>query len=393
LQVKTLIEWQRKQGSLAIADSAGTAKADNDVYVQRMERAKAEMARQDVEFLFVTPSSDLTYLLGYPAHASERLTLLCVPRDGEPFIVVPTLEASRLESRRDVVDIHRWDETDSPTRLVAQLVEGAAGATIVVSDQTWAAFLLRLQQELPDTRFAPATGVIRELRMIKDAHEIQMLREAGAKADTVWEEFVSGACLSGRTERDVAEEINARLQAQDLPGAGFNIVGSGPNSASPHHMTSERVIQQGDAVVFDFGGLWHHYWCDITRTLHVGEPGNDFRQVYDTVLAANTAAKEAVRPGASCADIDRAARDVIEAAGYGEYFIHRVGHGLGMDSHEEPYMVAGNELPLQPGMVFSDEPGIYVPGEHGVRIEDILVCTDDGYESFNHARRDLVVVE
>jgi Xaa-Pro aminopeptidase len=375
---------------VATTDSTGS---NNDVYARRLERAQAEMARQDVDFLFVTPSSDLTYLLGYPAHASERLTLLGVPRDGEPFIVAPTLEASRLENRRDIIDIHRWGETDSPTRLVAQLVEGAAGATVVVSDQTWAAFLLRLQSELPETRFIPATNVIRELRMIKDEHEIQMLREAGAKADKVWEEFASGARLSGRTERDVADEISARLTAEGLPGAGFNIVGSGPNSASPHHMTSERVIQQGDAIVFDFGGLWHHYWCDITRTLHVGEPGAEFRKVYDTVLAANAAAKAATRPGVACESIDRAARDVIEAAGYGEYFIHRVGHGLGMDSHEEPYMVGGNDLPLQPGMVFSDEPGIYIPGQFGVRIEDILVCTADGYESFNHAHRDLVVAE
>jgi D-alanyl-D-alanine dipeptidase len=351
------------------------------------------MERQGVDFLFVTPSSDLTYMIGYPAHSSERLTLLGIPRDGEPFIVAPTLEANRLASRSDLLDVHAWEETESPTKLVAQLVEGAAGATIVVSDQTWAAFLLRLQGDLPDSRFAPATNVIRELRMIKDAHEIDMLREAGRKTDVVWEEFVSGARLSGRTEQHVAAELAERMRDAGMPAAGFGIVGSGPNSASPHHMTSDRVIQPGDAIVFDFGSTWHHYWSDITRTVHVGEPSDEFRKVYDTVLAANEAGKAAVKPGVACEAIDRAARDVIEAAGYGEYFIHRVGHGLGLDTHEEPYMVGGNDLPLRPGMVFSDEPGIYIPGKFGVRIEDILVCTEDGYESFNHARRDLVVVE
>jgi Xaa-Pro aminopeptidase len=373
--------------------SGSSGDSANEIYARRMARAQAEMERQGVDYLFVTPSSDLTYLLGYPAHSSERLTLLGIPRDGEPFVVVPTLESSRLDERRDVIDIHRWDETDSPTRLVAQLVEGAAGATVAVSDQTWAAFLLRLQGDLPETRFASANDIIRELRMIKDSHEIQMLREAGAKADAVWEAFVTGARLSGRTERDVAGEIADRLRAHGMPAAGFGIVGSGPNSASPHHMTSERVIQTGDAVVFDFGSIWQHYWCDITRTLHVGEPSDEFRKVYDVVLVANEAAKAAVRPGVACEAVDRAARDVIEAAGYGEYFIHRVGHGLGLDTHEEPYMVSGNDLPLRPGMVFSDEPGIYISGKFGVRTEDILVCTDDGYESFNHARRDLVVVE
>lgn len=367
--------------------------ADNEVYVRRLERARAEMERQGVDFLFVTPSSDLTYLLGYPAHASERMTLLCVPRDGEPFVVAPTLEASRLHNRSEVVDIHPWSETESPSELAARLVEGASGATVGVSDQTWAVFLLRLQQALPETTFVSGTPIIRELRMVKDEAEIELLRYVGKKTDEVWDRFVGTAKVAGRTERDVANEINAMLQEQGLDPASFLIIGSGPASASPHHMTSDRVIQRGDAIVFDFGTTWQHYYSDITRTVHVGEPSDEFRLVYDTVLAANRAARAAVRPGVTCASIDRAARDVIEQAGYGEYFIHRVGHGLGLDGHEEPYMVEGNDLLLRPGMVFSDEPGIYIPGRFGVRIEDILVCTEDGAESFNDARRDLVVME
>jgi Xaa-Pro aminopeptidase len=363
------------------------------VYVDRQQRAREEMERQGVDFLFVTPSPDLTYMLGYPAHTSERMTLLCVPRRGESFVVVPTLEALRLADRREMLDVHAWDETESPYALTARLVEGAHGATIGVSDQTWAAFLLRLQHELPDSQFVSSTPVVRELRMRKDASELELLRHASHVTDDVWEQFVDSERLTGRSERDVARELDRLLQEAGLDAGGFQIVGSGPASASPHHMTSDRVIQRGDAVVFDFGTTWQHYWSDITRTVHVGEPGAEFRRVYDVVLEANRAARAAVRPGVACEDIDRAARDVIDAAGYGSYFIHRVGHGLGLDVHEEPYMVAGNNLLLQPGMVFSDEPGIYLPGRFGVRIEDILVCTEDGAESLNEARRDLVVME
>jgi Xaa-Pro aminopeptidase len=369
------------------------AQSDNTVYAERMARARQVMTEQGVDFLFITPSSDLTYMLGYPAHASERMTVLCVPREGEAFVVAPTLEASRLASRRDIVDVHRWEETESPSELTARLVEGAAGSAIAISDQTWSVFLLRLQQALPEASFVPGTNVIRALRMVKDDYEVEQLRHAGRQTDLAWEEFVETYELTGKTERQAAEEIRRLLRKRGLPGDGFTIVGSGPNSASPHHMTSERVIQNGDAVVFDFGTTWNHYWSDLTRTVHVGEPSDEFRRVYDIVLEANRAARAAVRPGVPCEAIDKAARDVIEAAGYGEYFIHRVGHGLGLDGHEEPYMVRGNTLPLEPGMVFSDEPGIYIPGRFGVRIEDILVCTADGAESFNDARRDLVVMQ
>jgi Xaa-Pro aminopeptidase len=365
----------------------------NSVYKQRLERARAEMERQGIDFLFVTPSSDLTYLLGYPAHASERLTLLCVPREGEPFVVAPRLEAIRLEGRADVVDVHAWNETESPTELTARLLEGGKGSSIGVSDQTWAVFLIRLQEALPEARFTSGNSVLRELRMTKDAHELQLLREAGRRTDAAWERFIRTSKLAGRTERDVAEEIKAIERDEGLGGEGFTIVASGPASASPHHMTSERVIQAGDAIVFDFGATHEHYYSDITRTVHVGEPSDEFRAVYDIVLRANRAAFEATRPGVACEAIDQAARQVIDDAGYGEFFIHRVGHGLGLDGHEEPYMVAGNTLPLRPGMVFSDEPGIYIPGRFGVRIEDILVCTEDGAESLNHATRDLVVME
>ena len=374
-----------------MAGSGSTSLNDNDVFRARLARARDEMARQDVDFLFITPSSDMTYMLGYPAHESERLTLLGVPREGEPFVVVPTLEAVRLESRRDIVDVHRWEETESPTDLVARLVEGAAGARVGVSDRTWAVFLMRLQDAMPETRFTSGNDVLRQLRMHKDAAEIELMRVAGERTDRAYNRFVVEETVTGKTEQQIADAIGRLMLEEGMQNVEFAIVGSGPNGASPHHMTSDRVVQPGDAIVMDFGASWQHYKSDITRTVFVGEPTAKFREVYETALAANAAAHAAARPGVACEDIDKAARDVIEAAGYGEYFIHRVGHGLGLDVHEEPYMVGGNTLPLAEGMVFSDEPGIYIPGEFGVRIEDILVCTADGAESFNQtARRDLI---
>ena len=364
----------------------------DQIYRLRIERVQAEMANRDVDFLFVTPSSDLIYLLGYAAHASERLTLLGIPSDGEPFIVAPQLEAMRLASRRELLDIHVWTETESPIALVGRLVEGGQAATIAVNDQTWSGFLLGLQDEIDADRWQSATGILRELRMVKDEHEIALLRHASEATDEAWQEFVETTSFAGRTEIDVGKDLSRLLTERGLE-TSFLISASGPNSASPHYITGERVIQEGEPVLFDFGGRWEHYTSDVTRMVHVGEPSDEYREVYEIVLRANRAVLDGVRPGMPCEDVDKLARDVITAAGHGEHFIHRVGHGLGLDTHEEPYMVGGNTTPLKPGVTFSDEPGIYLEGKFGVRIEDLLVVTEDGAESLNHAPRDIVIVK
>lgn len=362
------------------------------VYAERIKRVQAEMARRDVDYLFVTPSSDLIYLLGYAAHASERLTLLGIPRDGEPFIVAPQLEAMRLDEHRDLLDIHVWTETESPIELVGRIVEGGKGATIAVNDQTWSGFLLGLQDEIDAEKWQSATSILRELRMVKDEHEIELLRTASRLTDEAWQEFVQTTKFAGRTEIEVGRDLNRLLNERGLE-TSFLISASGPNSASPHYITGERVIQEGEPVLFDFGGRWHHYTSDVTRMVHVGEPSEEYRKIYDIVLRANRAVLEGVKPGMACEDVDKLARDLITSGGYGEYFIHRVGHGLGLDTHEEPYMVGGNQTPLQVGMTFSDEPGIYLEGKFGVRIEDLLVVTEDGAESLNNAPRDIIIVE
>ena len=367
------------------------------VYAGRIARAQAEMERQGIDWLIVSPGSDLVYLMGYPAHTSERLTALATPRrGGEPFVVLPRLEAPRLADRADlaeIMDIRAWDETANPIRLLAGGLGAGAERTIAVSDQMWSGFLLKLIDALPGARFVNADSVLKPLRQIKSADEIAHMREAGRRTDAVWEEFLEGATFTGRTEAELGRRLAEIMVRHGLGDPAFMIVASGPASASPHHHTGDRRIEPGDAVLFDFGGAIEGYKSDITRTVHVGEPGEEFRRVYAIVEEARQAAFAAVHPGAPCESLDAAARRVITEAGYGDYFIHRVGHGLGLDVHEEPYLVGGNTTPLRAGMVFSDEPGIYLPGRFGVRIEDTVVCTEGGGELLNNATRELVVVE
>jgi Xaa-Pro aminopeptidase len=365
----------------------------NELLEQRMSAARRLMDERGVDFLFVAPSSDLVYLFDYPAHASERLALLIVQRTGKPQLVVPTLERSRSVGRETLVDIHTWDETEQPVDVVRDIVRAVARPTIAVSDQMWSVFLVRMLESLPDAAFVSASPIMRELRMCKDAAELESLRRAAAMADAAWTEFATTATLSGKTERQAATELTALRAKHGLEATSIGICASGPNSANPHHMTGDRVIQRGDAVVFDFGGKFQHYTADVTRTVYVGEPDDEYRKVYDIVLNANQAALEAIRPGAACQDVDRAARRVIADAGYGEYFIHRVGHGLGLDGHEEPYLVEGNTLPLKEGMAFSDEPGIYIAGKFGVRVEDAVVVTADGGVRINHCDRQLTTMQ
>ncbi len=370
--------------------------ADPDRYAalarhqDRLGRARDEMTRQGVDLLVVGPSSDLRYLIGYDAHLSERLSLLILPRDGDPAFVVPTLEAPLLADRADLVDVHAWEETQDPAALVASIAGDGPGKTVAVGDQLWSAFLLRLQERISGARWVEGGPLLRPLRMIKDGYEIEQMQEVARRTDDAWEEFVSRP-LAGQTEKQALARLLDLTHARGL-GPAFGGCGSGPHSASPHHHTGDRVIERGDAVVFDWGGTLDGYHSDVTRTVHVGDPDEEFVRVYTIVLNANQAALEAVRPGVPCEDVDLAARSLIEAEGYGAAFIHRVGHGLGLDVHEEPYLVSGNALPLASGMVFSDEPGIYLEGRFGVRIEDAVQCTDDGGERLNGSTRELVIL-
>jgi Xaa-Pro aminopeptidase len=370
-------------------------------YTERLGRLSALVTERGLAAALIAVGPDLDYLTGYRAMPLERLTMLAVVAGEAPVLVVPRLEEPAARAGlRTTLEIATWMETDDPHALVAGLVErarGRAAATIAVSDRLWSLHLLRLQAAAPGARWVSATEVLRELRMVKDADEIELLRLAGAAADRVVDQIASGR-LVGRTEADVAREVRDRLLVEGHELAEFAIVASGPNSASPHHEASERVIQAGEPIVLDIGGALGGYGSDTTRTLWVtgGDeskgPPEEFRHLFGVLLAAQQAASRAVRPGIAAEDIDRAAREIIEGEGYGENFFHRTGHGIGLEGHEEPYMIAGNAEPLATGMAFSVEPGIYLPGRFGARIEDIIVCGADGPIVLNNEPRELRIV-
>ena len=358
----------------------------------RIARAQAEIAAHGIDYLFIGPSADLFYLLGFDAHLSERMNLLVIPREGKPTYVVPMLEAPLVQDRSELATIARWTETEQPAELVAKTIGDVTGKRIAVSDQLWSVFLLRLQKVAPGAGWEPAVDVMRALRMSKDAYEIDRMREVSRLTDEAWHEFIESGQLSGLTERQAIERLTALMTKRGIDSK-FGICASGLHSASPHHHTGDRVIRHGDVIVFDWGGTLDGYHSDVTRTVVVGEPSDEFRKVYDIVRRANQATLDAVKPGVPCERLDEVARTMITEAGYGPQFLHRIGHGLGLDVHEEPYLVAGNSTPLAPGMIFSDEPGIYLEGKFGVRIEDSVLVTETGGERLNNATREITVMD
>ncbi len=360
-----------------------------DVLSERVRRAQLLMEEAGVDLLMIGPSSDFRYLTGHVPHLSERLTALILPWRGKGTIVVPRLEAPLIQDLSDRFEFAVWDETDNPLERVAALVQETHSESVGVNDQLWSGFLLRLQKTLPNTTYERGNDVLSKLRAVKDEAELALLREASRRTDAAWEEFCATERLIGRTEREVGDRLQAIMASHGMPDIAFCIVASGPNGASPHHHVSDRVIQAGDPVVMDFGGIHEGYYSDITRTPVAGEPHPEFVEIYNVVLEAQQAAFEAIKPGVPCQEIDRAARSVIAAHGYGEHFIHRLGHGIGLTGHEDPYLVEGNTEPMQAGMVFSDEPGIYIPGRWGVRIEDSVAVTEKGAERLNHVTREL----
>jgi Xaa-Pro aminopeptidase len=360
-------------------------------YEERLQRVQGALGEQGLDWLFLGPSADLFYLTGFDAHVSERLNLLMVPREGDPSLVVPLLESPNVGAAGELAELVTWEDHESPIASVTSVLQGETG-DIAVGDHLYSAFLLRLQGAVAAQRWVEAGPLMRDLRMRKDAIEIELLEIAGRANDLAWEAFIAAGPISGLTERQAMERLSELTIANGVSSC-WGICASGPNAAAPHYSGNDRVIQPGDSVIFDWGGPVGGYYSDVTRTVHVGEPDEEFRKVYDIVREANQMTLEAVRPGVACQDLDRVARKVITDAGYGEAFLHRVGHGLGLEVHEEPYLVEGNDLPLAEGMVFSDEPGIYLEGRFGVRIEDAVVCTADGGRRLNESTRDLVVME
>jgi len=359
----------------------------------RLARAQRATLAAGVDALLISPGPDLRYLTGYDAIPLERLTCLVLPAQGDPVIVVPGLEkpaalASPIGNLG--LEVLSWGETDDPYHLVTSLLPPQGIAA--VDNHMWAEKVLRLRDAMPGATQSLAGPVLRELRIRKTPDEVEALRRAGAAIDRVHAQ-VHRWLRAGRTEREVGKDIADAIIAEGHVSVDFVIVGSGPHGASPHHELSDRVILQGEPVVVDIGGTMPDGYCsDETRTYSVGEPPAEFTDYYAVLQAAQAAACEHVSPGVTAESVDAAARDVITAAGYGDYFVHRTGHGIGLETHEEPYIVTGNTELIEPGMAFSIEPGIYLPGKHGARIEDILVCGETEGERLNLRPRDLVVL-
>jgi Xaa-Pro aminopeptidase len=364
-----------------------------DDYRARMERAARSADEAGLAGLLVAPGPDMVWLTGYaPTAVTERLTVLVLAAGRDPVLVVPTLEAPDAEkaSGAPALTLRGWTDGTDPYAVTAALLD--AGGRFGISDNAWAMHLLGLQKILPGTSYAALTDALPMLRAVKDAAELELLAAAGAAADAAFEE-IRKVPFAGRRESDVGHDLADLLLRFGHSQVDFTIVGSGPNGANPHHEVGDRVIRPGDMVVLDFGGLKDGYGSDTSRTVHVGEPTDEERKVHDIVRAAQEAGFRAVRPGVACQEVDRAARAVIAGAGYGEYFIHRTGHGIGVTTHEPPYMIEGERQPLVPGMCFSVEPGIYLPGRFGVRIEDIVTVTEDGGRRLNDTTREMVIVD
>lgn len=360
-------------------------------YAHRRRRALEMAEEAALEGLLVSPGPDLVYLTGHDPPPLERLTLLLLAKGKGPVLVVPELERLLAASAPGAGDLELvgWsDGKDDPYEIVARLLRAGRYA---VTDQTWAVHLLALEHATADCLLVAGGKAVPLLRAVKDEDEIERLRAAGSAADAAFGEIVAGP-FAGRKELEIAGDLADLLRQFGHQRVDFTIVASGPNAASSHHEPGERRIEAGDAIVMDFGGVRDRYFSDITRTVFVGEPDEEQRKVYEIVRAAQEAAFEAVRPGVAAQDVDRAARTLITEAGYGDRFVHRTGHGIGLELHEPPYLVEGNETPLAPGMTFSDEPGIYLEGRFGVRIEDQVLVTADGAERLNRATRDLTVV-
>ena len=355
------------------------------------------MSESGVDALLLSLGADLPWLTGYEAMPLERLTMLVLPVDGDATLVVPRLEAPRVRDAPALFGLRPWNEAEDPYRIVAGMLGGRR--SLAISDRAWSTGLLRLQSDLPDAKWRVASEVTGAIRAVKDEAERDCLRAASAAADRVAVQLQSGEIsLVGRTEAAVSRDIADRLRAEGHRRVNFAIVGSGPNSASPHHDPGGRVIGAGEMVVCDFGGVLAledeepGYCSDITRTVVTGEPTAEMKEMYAVLEDAQARSVAAARVGTPCQDVDAAARGPITEAGFGAFFIHRTGHGIGLEEHEDPYMVEGNRVPLIAGHAFSVEPGIYFPGRFGARLEDIVVARETGPEALNHVDHGLAVV-
>jgi len=356
------------------------------IYSQRLSLLRAAMIDSGVSLALINPGANMCYLAGYSEEGHERLICLAVPIDGAPTLLVPAINRQGAAANKaGIADVRVWTDADGWRAVLEELIANGhlAGETIAVDDDMPARFVVPIGDIAIGERIALAGSLLAPLRSVKDAAEIAALRRA---AQITEDALIAGrmVCEPGATEQDIAAAIDAAFRASGAAPSFESIVAVGANAALPHHMPGDTTVSEGDIVLFDIGALIDDYRGDITRVFSVGQPSPEARAVYEIVYHAYTAAFDtASQAGATGADVDAAARSIIAVAGYGEQFIHRTGHGLGLDAHEEPNMSANNHEPLASGNCFSIEPGIYLPGQFGVRLENIAIVADNGVESLN----------
>jgi Xaa-Pro aminopeptidase len=352
------------------------------------------MRKGGIDLFLVSPSSNLLYLAGYGARGDERLLLLALPAEGEPFVLANILYRDQVKDI-PVTDFALWRDGEDPFALLGRELEGRhiRAARIALEPQLPAFFSLPLGERFPGAVFTLGSSLTDPLRQYKDPGELELIRRAAKLSDQALAAVIGkGGYWLGKTEAQFREELTAELRRAGVE-AYDAIVAVGANGAVPHHLTGQTPIEQGKGLLIDFGGPLEGYHTDCTRTFHFGKPSAEFEEVYNIVLEAHLAAEARARPGNLLGDVDLAARRVIEQAGYGPHFTHRTGHGLGIDAHEGASAAPGETTPIAPGMVFSIEPGIYLPGRLGVRIENLVAIGPDGAETLHAFPRELTVIE
>lgn len=365
-----------------------------DIYKSRLNVIRERMKERNLNGMILFPSSNQYYVTGFRTFPGERLLLTIIPAEGEPFFIVPMLYESQVKNESWIKDIIAWTDDNKPYEILKEAMEQRQlnRGRFAVDDNLYAVQLLSIIKVLPEIELLPLGDLLGSLRLSKSQEEVDKIRMASRIVDEVVEEVRKNA-RPGMTEIEIAAMMEFEMRKRGSEGPSFEtIVGSGPNSALPHYNAGERRVNTGEFIVLDFGATYKGYCSDTTRTLCMGEPTDKMREVYNVVKEAQEIGVRTARPGIKAREVDEAVRKHIESKGYGEYFIHRTGHGLGLEIHEEPYISGISESMLKPGMVFSIEPGIYINGEFGVRIEDIVVVTEDGCERLNNYRRELTVI-
>jgi Xaa-Pro aminopeptidase len=374
-----------------------TASAIHDVrgsLENRFARLRARMADAGVDVLLVSPSADYRYLTGLVPPVPTRLTFLVVPLEGTIELVTPSLEAAGFEMHEELqglIEPVPWSDGDDPAEVAAASVR-RRGTTrrVAVSDRTWAKHLVPLSDRLSGTAIVAGGALLGAVRAVKDTSEIDALDEAAGRISRVTDRLAELEWI-GRSEREIAADVAERMRESGHEEVSFVIVASGPHSANPHGMPTNRKVEHGDVVQIDIGGKAGTYSSDIARVVSVGEPSDEVREVYSIVVRAYEAALAEAAVGITGEAVDAAARAVITDAGYGSNFLHRTGHGIGLDEHEEPFIIAGNTEPLVAGNVFSIEPGIYLPDRFGVRLENIVALEDTGPRELSRDLHEIIV--